>query len=127
MKAKEYTQKRISFLMLIVYIFAILKPLAPLAKDFFAHTFDQTNHMATVHFENGKYHVHKEMVADAPAESTKKAASGNFSSEELLANHLHSGTYLFNAWTSETAIIQTRITTCVPEIFTGTATPPPKA
>jgi hypothetical protein len=127
MHAKEYIQKRLTWLMLIVYVFAILKPFAPIAKDFLAHSFDKTHHMATVHFENGKYHVHKEMIADTSAEHQKKTAAENFSSEELLASHLHSGAYFFKAWTSETSLIHTMINTCIPDIFTGTSTPPPKS
>ncbi len=35
-----------------------MRPLVPLAADMIAHTFWYSQHMATVHFENGKYHVH---------------------------------------------------------------------
>jgi hypothetical protein len=39
----------------------LLKPLLPVLSDTAAHIFLYSEHVATVHFENGKYHVHKEM------------------------------------------------------------------
>ncbi len=49
------------YIVLSVYVFAQVKPLAIIAEDFLAHTFWRVQHMATVHFENGKYHVHAEL------------------------------------------------------------------
>lgn len=48
----------------------MLKPVLPYVSDFVNHVFFYTQHMATVHNENGKYHVHKEIV-----DNKKKAAS----------------------------------------------------
>jgi hypothetical protein len=38
-------------LMLVVYIFALIKPILPIVNDAFAHTFFNTQHIATVHYE----------------------------------------------------------------------------
>ncbi len=48
----------------------MLKPVLPYVSDFVNHVFFYTQHMATVHIEDGKMHVHKEIV-----DNTKKAAS----------------------------------------------------
>jgi hypothetical protein len=44
----------------------------PAVIDLLAHTFWYSHHMATVHFENGKYHVHYQY-----AEESKKKFPGN--------------------------------------------------
>src|ERR1700740_2010427 len=117
MKVNEYIKKGFICLMLIAYVFGVLKPLSPLIKDFVAHTFDQANHMATIHFENGKYHVHKELAVEQNLSDTKKNAAETFSPEELLANHLQSSSYKFNAYYTQTSVISTETDTRFPDIF----------
>lgn len=43
----------------------MLKPVSPYISDAVEHIFNYTQHMATVHYENGKYHVHRELVSNA--------------------------------------------------------------
>lgn len=38
----------------------IFKPVVPYVSDTLAHIFYKTRHLATVHYENGRFHVHKE-------------------------------------------------------------------
>lgn len=40
----------------------MLKPLSPYIADATAHIFYYTQHMATVHYQNGKFHVHREVT-----------------------------------------------------------------
>jgi hypothetical protein len=54
-------KKQVAILLLLCYSLALVKPLVPAVSDFFAHTFWKTEHLATVHFENGKYHLHIDM------------------------------------------------------------------
>lgn len=54
-------KKQFSILLLLCYSLALVKPLAPAVSDFLNHTFWKTEHLATVHFENGKYHLHIDM------------------------------------------------------------------
>lgn len=56
--------KTISQLLLLVYAFGVLKPLSPIINDVLAHTFWKMQHIATVHYENGKYHVHTELAEE---------------------------------------------------------------
>lgn len=63
--------KRIAlYIILFSYSMVMLKPVSPYITDTFEHIFNYTQHMATIHYENGKYHVHKELV-----DNEKKAAS----------------------------------------------------
>ena len=52
----------------------MLKPVSPYISDAVAHIFYYTQHMATVHYENGKYHVHKELVDDTKQSNSEKEA-----------------------------------------------------
>ncbi len=48
------------------------KPLLPYVSDGIAHVFFYAQHMATVHYENGKLHVHKEVIDNAKKEASQK-------------------------------------------------------
>ncbi|MCD6069315.1 MAG: hypothetical protein K0S33_4141 [Bacteroidetes bacterium] len=126
MKPTEYIKKGLTYLMLIAYVFGILKPLSPIAADIIAHTFDQAHHMATVHFENGKYHVHKEIAVEAAEESPKKNTAQTFSPDELLGSHVQSNVYTFSVNYTETSVIDTDTDTRFSDIFFKTFSPPPE-
>ena len=63
-------KKPILYIVLLSYTVVILKPALPYVSDFIGHVFFYAQHMATVHIENGKMHIHKEIMDNA-----KKAAS----------------------------------------------------
>ena len=68
--------KRIAlYIILFSYSALMLKPLSPYISDTVAHIFYYTQHMATVHYENGKYHVHKELVDDTKKNNPAKENS----------------------------------------------------
>ncbi|MES2557257.1 MAG: hypothetical protein V4604_13975 [Bacteroidota bacterium] len=73
-------------LLIAVYSCMPLKPILPFASDFVAHTFNEFDHVATVHFENGKYHVHAEVAKDAKSESKDSETPVN---ETNLKTDLH--------------------------------------
>lgn len=60
-------------LLVAIYSCMPLKPILPFASDFIAHTFNEFDHVATVHFENGKYHVHSEVAKDAQSNNDSEA------------------------------------------------------
>lgn len=65
--------KRIAlYIILFSYSALMLKPLSPYIFDTVAHIFYYTQHMATVHYENGKYHLHKELVDNAKKNESSK-------------------------------------------------------
>jgi len=65
------------WLLVAVYSCMPLKPILPFASDFIAHTFNEFDHVATVHFENGKYHVHADVVNDSKSKSSQQEAPVN--------------------------------------------------
>lgn len=56
------------WLFIAVYACMSLKSILPYATDFLAHHFNESEHMATIHYEHGSYHVHTEVAHN---ESTK--------------------------------------------------------
>ncbi len=46
-----------------------LKPLTAVVADALAHTFFNARHMATIHYENGHYHLHNELKEIAGQEN----------------------------------------------------------
>lgn len=113
--------------MLLAYVFGVLKPLSPIVNDIVQHVFNEASHMATIHYEDGKYHVHKELAVEQSPESTKKGNTDSFSSEELLANHLQSSTYNFKGYYKQILVINTETDTRFFDIFSKTFSPPPEA
>jgi hypothetical protein len=59
-------------IVLLSYTVVILKPVLPYVSDLVNHVFFYTQHMATVHIENGKMHVHKEIVDHAKKTASQK-------------------------------------------------------
>lgn len=55
-------KKALLYLLLFSYSSIVLKPILPAVTDSFAHIFWYSEHLATVHYEHGKYHVHLENI-----------------------------------------------------------------
>ncbi len=62
------------YIILFSYSMVMLKPVSPFISDAVEHIFNYTRHMATVHYENGKLHVHKELVENAKKRESPKEA-----------------------------------------------------
>jgi hypothetical protein len=80
--------KRIAlYIILFSYCMVMLKPVSPYISDGVAHIFYYTQHMATVHYENGKYHVHKEIVDNAkkndPVKETPSSKKENSANDHI--------------------------------------------
>jgi hypothetical protein len=82
-------RKAIIYAFLCIYSFAVIKPVLPIANDIIAHTFYKMQHMATVHFENGKYHIHAELARES---DQQKDSKGNIpaSAYETVTHHISS-------------------------------------
>ena len=65
-------KKLLLYIVLSSYAIVMIKPALPYVSDFIGHLVFYKQHMATVHFENGKYHVHKEVVKDVKEENSGK-------------------------------------------------------
>ena len=93
-KQQEYINKAIILMMLCIYTFGLIKPTIPLIKDVLAHTFFEKLHKATVHYENGRYHLHIELNDEAQKQDSKQ--SPLISSNESLASHLKTNELVLN-------------------------------
>lgn len=60
------------YIVLFAYSMVMLKPVEPFIMDAFAHLFYYTQHMATVHYEHSKMHVHYELIDNAKKEAPQK-------------------------------------------------------
>jgi hypothetical protein len=54
-------QRIVGYILIGIYAFALLRPVMPVVNDAIAHIFFEMEHLATVHYENGKYHIHLEL------------------------------------------------------------------
>lgn len=53
-------KKALLYLLIFSYSTMLLKPVLPAISDKIAHIFWYSEHMATVHYAHGQYHVHME-------------------------------------------------------------------
>ena len=60
----------------------VLKPVLPYVSDLVSHTFFYANHMATMHYENGKYHVHYEVAKNTKEENSNKPSPASSSKKD---------------------------------------------
>ncbi|HTF05970.1 MAG TPA: hypothetical protein VK826_18200 [Bacteroidia bacterium] len=87
-------KKQLAILLLVCYAFALFKPVAPVIADMLAHTFWESNHVATVHYENGGYHMHIE-VKDANADAEKTNSKDSKLQNNKVSVHLLSDSSFF--------------------------------
>ena len=76
------------YIILLSYAVVMLKPVLPYINDVISHTFFYAHHMATVHYENGKYHVHYEIARDIKDQKSDKSTSSNLKKDNLTNEHL---------------------------------------
>jgi hypothetical protein len=81
-----------------MYVTSFLNPVIPVFKDLAAHLFWKAEHMASVHFENGTYHVHAELAEAAQKEESKSPTTtpSNNKSVEMLADHILTDSCMLN-------------------------------
>ena len=65
-------KKLLLHIILLSYAIAVFKPVFPYIKDTINHLLFYKQHMATVHFENGKYHVHAEVEKNTKEDDSNK-------------------------------------------------------
>jgi hypothetical protein len=76
------------YIILFSYSMVMLKPVSPYISDAAEHIFNYTKHMTTIHYENGKYHVHKDLVNEAkknnPAKENGTAKKENSANDHIV-------------------------------------------
>jgi hypothetical protein len=85
-------KQQVATLLLVCYAALLMRPVGPVLTDTVAHIFWKSEHMATVHFENGKYHVHVEISVEEKSSNTSKSL---VKQTEPLTLHLTTYTGLF--------------------------------
>lgn len=67
-----------------------VKPLVLILEDVLAHTFNKVQHMATVHFENGQYHLHAQLneVTKDDEKKSQQNAPSSLKVDETFSAHL---------------------------------------
>ncbi len=121
-------KKLLLYITLLSYAVVMFKPVLPYINDVISHTFFYAHHMATVHYENGKYHVHYEVARDIKDEKSDKSTSSNLKKDNL------TNEYLVPSSSQNNFIIADLATTYLllpsPNLLNGNAKnnfPPPKA
>ena len=64
-----------AFFLLILYMFAMCKPVLPLLQDEIAHIFWKAQHVATVHHHHGDHHAEEEIAEAAHDEESRNIPS----------------------------------------------------
>jgi hypothetical protein len=80
-------KKAVAYIILVAYSLMLMRPAMPFVADILAHTFWYSQHIATVHFENGKYHVHYQ-VMDESKKSFPEKDQRSIKSETSTSDHL---------------------------------------
>ncbi len=123
---KQHThslKKVLVLLMLGVYVFGLVKPTLPLVKDALAHTFFNSAHMATVHLENGRYHLHLELNEEAKKSDSKQSA---VISHEMLAAHIKTNEVLFIPFLYPTMEVNSPYINVSTDVYISTPLLPPR-
>jgi hypothetical protein len=119
-------KKIVARIVLIAYISLLLRPFLPFVMDFLAHTFWYTQHMATVHYENGKFHVHYEYL-EAARKSAPEKNDHSIRAMVDIGDHLtRTISYTFTLPPLKT-ITKGFYNFSLPVVFPGGIDPPPKA
>ena len=119
-------KKITTVILLVCYAMALIKPITPVIGDILAHTFWRAQHMATVHFENGKYHVHYALQAAAKEDNGNKKSS-SVKVDETLDIHLVVNNQIVLANNSNMRTITSYDLGHYSSAFPNRDAPPPKA
>jgi len=111
-----------------MYVFAQLKPLAVVVEDALAHTLWQAQHMATVHYENGRYHLHAELkdISDKENKTSQQKTPSSGKTIESTAQELPQFSFNFETNSPLIPVIFSQSRDLLPG-HTQINSPPPKA
>jgi hypothetical protein len=120
-------KKQLAILLLLCYTMVWLRPLVPVVSDWLAHTFWLSEHVATVHYENGHYHVHYELkeIAKDTENSAPQNTSDKTADETVIPVHLLSDSGEFILFQNTTSAFIPRLHGIIQHTFRTVPTPPP--
>lgn len=127
MIVNKHIKKYFCFVCLFIYSFALIKPLTPLVKDAVAHTFYKMQHLATVHYENGKHHLHVELAEASDLAKDATSKGNTITSSEDIFQHFSNAILKIDNYPELCQILFTPTKQYTPGIFVEKSSPPPKA
>ena len=119
-------KKLILHIVLLSYTVIILKPVLPYVSDFAGHVFFYAQHMATVHVENGKLHIHQEIVNNAKKSASQKEAPSS-KKENTTVDHISPLKKETTAVTGLNSTVQIPQSTALQFNYLSGEYPPPRA
>lgn len=123
----KHIKQAITCALVCVYSFALLKPVMPVVNDVVAHTFFKMQHLATVHYENGKHHLHVELLSGLDEQEKEPGRNIPSSIYETLANHIGNKTEVFDVDLSLPSPTIPYKAKHLLDVAIKNPTPPPKA
>jgi hypothetical protein len=117
-------KKALLYLLLFSYSIIVVKPVLPTVSDTIAHIFWYSEHMATVHYEHGQYHVHMEYTEAAKKGYPEK--NNTVKEDETVNFHLstiHTYNFITYAQAKPACILSSSM---LPLIYGSCHYPPPK-
>jgi hypothetical protein len=116
------------YLTVFFYAFALFRPLTPLFTDILAHTFWKMEHLATIHFENGTYHLHAELETAQQEASKNPVTDHSFpKADESLSSHLLQDISISFPSTPLPIVNGVLVKRIPPWVVLSIVTPPPQA
>lgn len=93
-----------AYFLLLLYLTVVFKPLVPVVQDVWEHTFNEVQHLATVHQHSGSHHLQKEIAGqdngndnhndhnlkaddEVPVHLLAKVGALDFNTAECICNH----------------------------------------
>ncbi len=113
-------------MMLFVYVFGNLNTLMPIAKDAFSHLFFEETHIASVHLENGRYHLHLEVKNQAEKSGDSKSSASKTQTTDFLYAHIVSDCLALTKSFSTPVDFFDNYKNSFPEFSVKPISPPPK-
>ena len=122
-------KKAFIYITLFFYVTVQLKPLVVILEDVVAHTFYKAQHMATIHFENGAYHLHTELntIAEEDSKKSQQNAPSSAKADESISVHVKEE---FNFKPADHQLVSVLVFSQKQDLvspFIKKSSPPPKA
>ena len=117
-------KKIVIYIFLLAYSVFLLKPLLPYVADACAHAFWYSSHMATVHYVNGKFHVHKEVMEESKKTNNNSPLAEK--KDQQQNDHLPVNPSHLSAFSASAVSIYAQLNTNLLPAYSNTTYPPPK-
>ena len=120
-------KKLLLHIILLSYAVVIFKPVLPYITNFAGHVFFYSHHMATVHYENGQYHLHYEVAKDSKEEKSDKETVPSLKKDNSSNEHTISAFTKYNFFISD--LLNKYSLSSTPAIVSGSVKnnyPPPR-